>query len=117
MHDSSDGVGGVDGNDGNDENAVNRITSEGARAFAQDSKQKGAGPKRPWDKFDPKGKPEHRFTLRLNDYDRAIAHYVAGMRAASIQSALISLLREAAKRDIANREGVGSGIVSSKERG
>ena len=107
MRDSSDSSGGNDSNDSNDSNDVtrNRMTPELARQLARGAKQQGVEARRPWDGFDRDATPEHRFTLRFNDYDRAIAHYVAGMRGTSVQKALVELLREVAMADIAKREG------------
>jgi hypothetical protein len=105
MSDSNDVSGGSDSEGGNDVNdGRNLMTNELAQQLARGAKTQGVGPARPWDKCDPNAKPEHRFTFRLNDYDRAIAHFVAGMRGTSVQQALVLLLRQAALRDIAKKE-------------
>lgn len=90
-------------NGGNATNAVNTFTPEQARMLAGGAKT-GAPPAKPWDEFDPEAPPKFPFTLRFNNYDKAIAHYVAGLHQSSLQKTIIKLLREAARRDIAERE-------------
>ena len=91
-----------DSNDGSDGNTFNAIK---AREFARGAKT-GAPLRRPWDEYDPAEKPDAKrpFSLRLNRHDKAIVRQLAAWRETSLQQAVVAVLREAALREIAERE-------------
>lgn len=108
MYDSSDSNAGSEGTEGTERNAGgNSMTSEMARTFAGGAKSGGdLVVRRPWDDYDPKAKPDPKrpFSLRLNEYDKAIARQLATWRQTSMQQAIVDVLREAALREIKAEE-------------
>jgi hypothetical protein len=54
------------------------VDTAALNAFAAGARaRRGAEEAPPWEPFDPKSKPRHNVSLRLNDYHMTMLHYLA----------------------------------------
>ena len=60
-------------------------------AFAAGAKERrvAEGDLPPWERFDPNAKPKHNVSVRLNDYELELLHYLAEVQEISQHIALL----------------------------
>ncbi len=89
--------------DRSDEEQKNTFDASKARLFASGAKTGGTNVDvRPWDRFDPKAKPDPKkpFSIRLNDYDRAMVKQLATWRDTSVQQVISKMIRDTTESEI-----------------
>jgi hypothetical protein len=59
----------------------------------------------PWRGLNPKDVRKIEGTIRMNAYEKALLHYVAGVQQTSVSKLLLGYVREAALAEVRGREG------------